>query len=208
MLYGGWQNPRMKQRWIERAQARMRALGLTVSDLDKVGSRTGTLMTDAVRKGTKPNIENFARLAKLLQMSVGELYDGAGPTPEVLAIDGSIRGHEMWLSTPKNHPKDVRLSFFDKDLVVLEVDTHELQPSYRHGDIIAGQRALGRNLDNLIGCDCICETAEGDKFVKRLARGTKAGTFTLRSLNPAVPDIESVRIAWAAPIELVLRLRS
>lgn len=41
--------------------------------------------------------------------------------------------------------------------------------------------------------------------MKFLARGKKAGTFNLRSSDPSVKDIEDVKLAWAAPIEMIIR---
>lgn len=184
----------------------MKELGLKATDLDKVGSRSGTLITDAERKGASPSIDNFAKLARKLEMSVGELFDGGKAIPEKLRIAGYVRGSEMWHAVAKKEVKEVGLSFFDKDLVILQIETNEMQPSYRMGDVVAGPRMLGRNLDNLIGKEVICETAEGEKYLKRLARGTRGvGTFTLRSLIHGVGDVENVRLDWAAPVSMILR---
>ncbi|WP_414461765.1 hypothetical protein [Hyphomicrobium sp. DY-1] len=195
----------MDETWLKRALTRMKVLGLTVTDLNRVGSKSGTLITDAERKGSSPSIDNFAKLARLLQMGVGELFDGDKPVPERLLLQGFVRGSEMWHAASKKEAKEVKLSFFDKDLVVLEIETQEMQPSYRLGDVVVGPRMVGRNLDNLIGKDVICETGDGSKYLKKLARGLRPGTYNLRSLIHGVDDLESQKISWAAPVEMIIR---
>ena len=38
--------------------------------------------------------------------------------------------------------------------------------------------------------------SDGRKFFKILKKGSEPGRWTLRSLNPATPDIEDVDVAW------------
>ena len=194
-----------KQTWVDRALARAKELGLGVTDLNRAVSKNSTTMSDAKRKGAVPSIENFAKIARRLNYTVGELYDGEKSVPETLPLYGSVRGKEMWQVLARNDKKEVPLSFFDKDLIAIQVDTAEMQPSYRMGDVLIGTKMIGRHLDNLIGRDCICETLEGERYVKFLARGVKPGTFNLRSPDPSVKDVEDVKLAWAAPIEMILR---
>lgn len=197
----------MRNKWIKRALALRESLGLSKADLDRAMSNggKGTGFTDMLRKETSPSVDNFAKLARILGISLNELYYGEGSTPATLSIEGVVKGGEMWQALTKKEKKDVPLSFFDKDLAVVQVDTNEMQPVYRSGDVLAGTKAIGKNLDNLIGRDCIVETTTGEKYIKFLSRGQSANTFTLRSFNPAVDDVANVKVAWAAPIQMIIR---
>lgn len=76
---------------------------------------------------------------------------------------------------------------------------------YRRGDVVCGERSFGSNIDNLVGSDCIVETADGQKLFKVLARGSVHGRYTLKSFDPKKEDIPDVKIKWAAPIQMIFR---
>lgn len=78
---------------------------------------------------------------------------------------------------------------------------------YQRGDVVAGPRSLGANLDNVIGRDCIIETVDGKRYFKILQRGSGRGLFTLASFDPRHPEwnVPNVKIKWAAPIKLIVR---
>lgn len=214
--YAIWQYPHMRNHWLPRMIELMRARGLQKADINRQMTKSGkgTFMANLEDRVTKdgkerpassPSIDSFAKLAKILGVSIGGLYYGEASTPATLSIGGVIKGGEMWQALSKKENKEVPLSFFDYDLAVIQVDTTELYPAYRMGDVLAGTKSIGRNLDNLIGKDCIIETVAGERYIKYLARGGLTGTFSLKSFNPAVDDVENVKIAWAAPIQLVVR---
>lgn len=140
--------------------ARADSLGLKKADINRAVGPRSTIMTEIIKEGRAPSIENFAKIARRLNYTVGELYDGERSVPETLPLNGCVRGREMWQVLAKHEQKEVPLSFFDKDLVAIQIDTSEMQPSYRMGDVLVGTKMLGRHLDNLIGRDCICETVE------------------------------------------------
>lgn len=196
------------EKWMKRVLARVKQLGLQDADVNRSMSDggKGTFMTD-LRKGRvkSPRIDNFAKLARILRWSVGELHDGEGSAPATLFIEGVLKGKEMWSPTAKTQKREVELSFFDRDLAVLEIGTNELSPAYRMGDVVAGTKTVGRHLDNLIGRDCIIETTDGERLLKYLHRGGSPGTWLLRSFDPATSDVDNVRIAWAAPIQMIIR---
>lgn len=88
------------------------------------------------------------------------------------------------------------------DLEALEVVGDSMLPRYSSGDIVY----ISRNHEGLaaesIGDYCAVRLASGESYIKLLARGSKPGLWTLRSLNAA--DIEDVELEWATPILFVL----
>lgn len=86
------------------------------------------------------------------------------------------------------------------DAVALQVSGTSCWPIYDDGDdiVIRGDRRL---LDEeIIGRMCVVETTDGMGLVKRVRRGSAAGTYTLES--PNAPPIEDVQLASARPVRL------
>jgi hypothetical protein len=58
---------------------------------------------------------------------------------------------------------------------------------------------IRRDVEQLLNKRVMARLADGRKFFKILKRGAAPGLFTLRSLNPATPDIEDVKVEWVLP---------
>lgn len=75
-------------------------------------------------------------------------------------------------------------------------------PRYDPGDVIICGRE-GANAEDIIGWEAAVRTADGKRYLKRIQRGARVGTFDLESHNAA--PIRSVRLEWAAEIQWVVR---
>ncbi|VTZ28139.1 Putative phage repressor (fragment) [Methylocella tundrae] len=75
-------------------------------------------------------------------------------------------------------------------------------PRYDPGDVIICWRE-GVNADDVIGSEAAIRTADGKRYLKRILRGARTGTFDLESHNAA--PIRSVKIEWAAAVQGVVR---
>jgi phage repressor protein C with HTH and peptisase S24 domain len=84
------------------------------------------------------------------------------------------------------------------DLIVLETDGDSMAPLVFDGDL-AFFGPVREDADSLLGKRVMARLADGRKFFKILKRGSEAGLYTLRSLNPSSPDIEDVRVSWVLP---------
>ena len=87
-------------------------------------------------------------------------------------------------------------------LEALEVVGDSMLPRYSSGDVVYISRDIDGVLDAYIGEYCAVRLTSGETYVKLLARGSRPGFFTLRSLNAA--DIEDVEVEWATPIIFVM----
>jgi hypothetical protein len=155
--------------------------------------------------GTDPSLTVANRLARAVGWDLTQLNDGdVYSKPEVL-LTGYVGGADMWQEASRATAKRIPLDILAKDLVAVEVTTNEWAPRYAAGDILCGTKALSANLHNLLGRDCIVETNDGTRMVKYLTRSSIKGRVTLRSFLPSRDDITDAKIAWAAPIELVIR---
>jgi hypothetical protein len=111
----------------------------------------------------------------------------------------------MWTDTTVANGQAITLRVLTQDLVTLVIETNDLQPVYRRGDVVCGPKSVGRHVDNHIGDDCIIRLATGEQLIRTLHRGASAGRYTLRSLDRNVEDIEGATIDWVAPIQMILR---
>jgi repressor LexA len=84
------------------------------------------------------------------------------------------------------------------ELVGLEVAGESMLPKFDPGDVIF----ISREHDGVdlrdIGAYCAVRLRSGETFLKKLARGSRPGLFTLRSLN--ADDIEDCELEWATPV--------
>lgn len=92
------------------------------------------------------------------------------------------------------------------DLEALEVVNGSMQPVYRSGDYLFVSPADdGTPLDKLVGLECVVQCEDDRRLVKVLRKGTGPGLWRLESYNPAVDDIEDVRVVKAMPVRHVTR---
>lgn len=190
--------------WRTRLEQRMADLGLKAAEVVRRAGVNATFLTDVLKRGQNPSIENLAKVAHAVGLTLGELYEGEGsPTPEIEII-GMALG-EAWRPTATDTRKVLSLDILARDLVWLQVEGDALLPHYRDGDVIGGPSMKPASLHNYIGQDVIAQTGDGERFVRVLQRGQVRGRFNLRSFNSRAEDIENVGLAFAAPIQLVLR---
>lgn len=111
----------------------------------------------------------------------------------------------MWADTSVANGQAITLNLLMQHLVSIAIETNDLLPLYRRGDVVCGPKSVGRHVDNHIGEDCIIRLTTGEQVIRTLHRGSSAGRYTLRSLNRNVEDIEGASVDWVAPIQMILR---
>lgn len=91
------------------------------------------------------------------------------------------------------------------DLIGLEVKGDSMLPRYEDGDVVVVWRDQRGAIDGLLGEEAAVRTERGQRFLKRLLRGPRKGTFNLESTNASSKTIEGVRIEWASEVYLTVR---
>ena len=146
-----------------------------------------------VRVGT------LRRLAGPLETSLEELLGAPGvPVTGRVGAGGSVE----FVEETGELATVVRPPGITVDLEAAEVVGDSMLPRYSSGDVVYFSRRFDGLLDEYYGEFCIARIASGETYVKLLARGSRPGLVTLRSLNAA--DMEDVEIQWATPIVFVL----
>lgn len=193
--------------WKKRLDERIVQLGLSEAEVLRRANLNRAFFSNLeTGKSGRPRIDSLQALAQAVGWSLYNLFDDGAPGGLKLDIQYRIQADEMWAERGSEGPRELPLTFLSQDLISFEVETNEYRSSgYRRGDVVSGARSFGQHIDNLIGFDCIIETVDGQKLFKVLAKGSVRGRYTLKSFDPSEEDLKDVRIAWAAPVQMILR---
>lgn len=196
----------MDDLWRERLVRRMLELGYNPKTLSLAAELGETFVRDLLA-GSSPSVDKLAKVVGVLGVTVGYILDGEAPTFQRVRVIGHVDVPENWapFEDAPADGADVEFRIDGGEAIALEVRGDSMLPAYRDRDVLIGAKSIGRNVDNLIGLDCIVMTEDGRRYVKVLQRGMVRGTFSLRSLTPGKPDVENVKLVWAAPIAWIRR---
>jgi transcriptional regulator with XRE-family HTH domain len=196
----------MDDKWRNRIEQRIEALDFTKASLSRAAGKGQTFIRDLLA-GSTPSVENLALVAEQLGVTVGYILDGEAPIFQTVHVIGQAEAAETWVPFGDGSAAKagIELRLDGGEAVAIEIHGDMLAPAYRNRDIVIGAKSIGRNVDNLIGLDCIVMTEDGRRYIRILQRGRAPGTFSLRSIIVGKADIESVRVAWAAPVTWIKR---
>jgi len=176
--------------------------GLDMKSLSRKAGLNDAYIAQMYSKPSTPTVDVFLKIAAAAGVSATWLLTGEEDSPLQIPVLGKVNG-EAWSPV---QGMTVEPTLRDFDLVSFMVEGDAMAAGgYRNGDLLICQRTLGKNASNLVGQDCVVETADGERFLKILQRGPRPNVYNLRSYNPAVKDIEGVAIAWAAPVHWIKR---
>lgn len=102
----------------------------------------------------------------------------------------------------KNELQFFQDSYPDHWVYFLQDDS--MSPLYRKGDIVAGKKIIGKNMELAHRSDCIVELTENQLLVRRVQIATIKDRFDLYVINPECsvefPPLRHVEIRSLAPI--------
>lgn len=121
------------------------------------------------------------------------LFGTVGAGEKIITHDN--HGPHEWIEAPPGL----------QNAAAVNVRGESMLPAYRPGDLLFFSLDINgpRIPDDALGHDCAVQLHDGTVYVKRLARGSKARRYTLRSY--AADDIENVVVDWAQPIRWIKR---
>jgi transcriptional regulator with XRE-family HTH domain len=175
-----------------------RQRGMTLKELaDSVGTTPQTvsrLETEVMTLST----DWLERLAGALAVHPTELLEAPErpdiPLMGVIGANGALtRSGEVdnfAIDMRAEHPVAVRLG--------------QACGPYQAGEILIANRFEGEDLENVLGRDCLCCTADGRVLLRRVVRGNDK-TYTLVPLPPDGDVRYNQELRWAARV--VLRLQ-
>ena len=160
-------------------------------------------------RGLKPSVAE--RYAAALKVSAGYLLTGEGgdarstliPLRGLVGAGGEI--NDDITQVHRDNVVKVRVNIaLGKGLSAFEVWGDSMLPKYDPGDVVIVQDAPVP-VDRVLGDVALVLTRDGRRYLKRVLRGSEAGTYNLESFNART--IEDVEIAEATMIHLVLPAR-
>jgi repressor LexA len=133
------------------------------------------------------------RLSVVLNCSPVDILGDEVPVVGKIGAGGSVIFEDLGADYVTRRPPDTY-----GELIGLEVVGDSMLPKFDSGDIVYISRSYDGIDPSDVGADCACRLLTGETYLKRLAKGSKPGSYTLRSYN--APDMEDVELEWATPI--------
>lgn len=191
--------------WRHRLEKAIANSGLTRAEVARAAGVNPTMLRDILDRGQTPSVDNLAKIARALNLKLGNLYDGELTSEITISVGGVLSGGEEVVAYIPDRGPTVSLNLFAEDIAFVQIASDEYAPTYRKGDTVGGVRTASRFAHNLIRRECIVETTAGKQYVGILMPGNKPNTFTIRSLIPGRDDVANVHLRWVAPISLIMR---
>lgn len=158
----------------------------------------------------QPKLPEIERYAKAFRVSKMWLAYGEGSPEETntvgvvgtIAAGGTIESSSEQL--PEAEPLyEIEVPFpVPNDAFALQVKGDSMWPRYDDGDVIVCHRYSQDPLP-LVGWEAAVGTPDGNRYLKRLMRGSEEGRYTLESHNAA--PIRDVALSWASEVFGVVR---
>jgi len=196
------------QGWHQRLRAVLQRRGWSQAEL----ARRSGVGIEKIRKYVQGKVEQprgdaVQRLADALEVHPLWLRDGVGPEAAAVPLVGYVGAGEAFLPVDDlaqgEALEGIELSLDGADPIAVEVRGNSMLPVYRPGDRLLCSRYRGADIAACVGRDCIVRLASGEGFIKKLAKGSRAGLFTLLSYN-AEPIVD-VALDWCAPVVWIRR---
>jgi hypothetical protein len=198
---------------LSRIESRLAALGLSAHAASLAARKPDAIrnLKRAVKNGDRRGVttETLIALAPVLKTSAAWLLEGIGdpvPANRVRIVGRIGAGAEIQPEFEQIPPEglyEIEVPFpIPADAIAFQVEGDSMWPRYDPGDVIICGRE-GANTEDIIGWEAAVRTADGKRYLKRIQRGARVGTFDLESHNAA--PIRNVRLEWAAEIQWVVR---
>lgn len=148
-----------------------------------------------------------------IQCSYEWLMHGTGSAPEMLNhLQSFVRQFPEIYGKEGQTPVDTLqvgkelLVFMDQsgNSIRLVVPDDAMEPRFIAGELVAGIRKYGQEIQSLIGQDCIVLIQGGDIYLRTILKGSVEGSYHLAPTNPRTyatkPFLYDVELVSAAPI--------
>lgn len=175
--------------------------------LEAVAERMGTSAQQLSRleRGQRPLTEEWARkAAKAMEADFFEVFGNAGDTRKTVPVVGYVADGAVVREFDRVGELDRVPAPPDADEpVAVVVVGNAMWPAFVDGDLLFYEPEKVPPPSLLIGRECVVQTADGRRMVRRLFRSPEPNRFRLASYN--APDEDGVVVEWASPVEWIKR---
>lgn len=151
--------------------------------------------------GREPRGGNMERIRELaLESGVIEREPvSSNQAPLMGRVGAGAQIDDEYEQPPPEGYDMVELPFSYPDpILAFEVEGDSQLPVYEPGEVIVCLREQVRSTDHFVGEKVIVRISTGQRYLKRLARGSLKGMYNLESWNALT--IENVRVEWIGEI--------
>lgn len=187
----------MDMDWL-RNQMEMR--GLTQREVAAIAGMTEQMLTNVVKGRRELHLDEADRIRRHFGYVLPEdlpptiaVVGKVGAGDHVELVDGYEKGAGLYhIARPQWLPAH--------GVAAAEIDGASAEPWALSGDIVFWRRCAEAVLPDDLGRPVVAELEDGRVMLKRLASGSRLGTWSLLSLNPTHPNLLDVQLKWAARV--------
>lgn len=198
----------MDKRYPNRIRELRKERDLTIEDLAARADLSVSYVGRLENGERNLSVKNMNLIAHALEVQPQELLAVSKPkSSNLVAVRGRIgAGAEITPEEEQIPPEglyEIETPFpLPEDALAFEVHGESMWPRYDDGDIVICWRQ-GVTADEVLGWEAAVKTVDGQRYLKRVLRGSEIGTYDLESHN--APPIRGVRLEWVASIQSVIR---
>lgn len=194
----------MKGKYPNGLKAAMAEAGIGPTELARLAQTSKQNIQRWADAERKLPIEWAERIAPLLDKQPEELFFPRRTVPVVGVISAGGTIESATDQVQDAEPLfEIEVPFpVPADAFALQIKGESMWPRYDDGDVIICHRH-SQDPAPLVGWEAAVGTPEGNRYLKRLMRGSREGLFTLESHN--APPIRDAIIAWASEVFGVVR---
>ena len=109
-------------------------------------------------------------------------------------------GQPPTLTQKKQIEKELKmLKQNDPNYIILLVNDNSMEPYFYPDDYVAGIKRKGKEIQNLIGLNCIIETTDKQALLRRLEAGSKKDHYNASCANQTLKNIQlksAAQVIW------------
>lgn len=153
--------------------------------------------------GTRGIIRAAGQYAKAYGVEEGWLLAGTGRGPvEGVPLKGYVGAGQVVQAIDNGTEERIEAPAARRPTTVAAIVRGDsMMPTFQDGWTIYWSQQLPPQ--ELVNQLCVVQLENDDIYVKVLRRGSKAGLWTLSSINATVRDLEDQVVRWAAPIDWI-----
>jgi phage repressor protein C with HTH and peptisase S24 domain len=170
--------------------------------LSQAAGLAPAFISNVINGGSSPSVDNLRAICEAAGTTLTEFLEGIEQVQTITVVGTASAGLDWIVSDDALDEVPFQIA---GPAVALRVKGDSMLPAYRDGDLLAGAKRVGDQIRSLIGKDCIVMTSDGERLIKFLTKGSRAGFYTLKSYNPSNEDLRDRRLEWAAAIEWIKR---
>jgi transcriptional regulator with XRE-family HTH domain len=198
--------PNVDTQWFK---ARLKEIGKTQAQLATEIRKSEPAVSLMLRGKQNVRVQEAQQVATALDSPLNDVLRAFGivnpdGTPRMLPVVGYVGAGDQVILLDEQDAEyaldEIPSPFPGYMGCVVRIRGTSMSPRYFDGELI-GFTPDGNDINRLVGGEVVAKLADGRLGLKILQRGTARGSYTLVSMDRAIPPIVDASIEWAAEID-------